>query len=62
MFKLLAKTMRYNFAIHPERSRRFFSLRVQLKEELPLSCIWTNQLETILEEHQKQLSTSEEKG
>lgn len=62
MLRLLTHVSRKTMALQPERSSRFFSLRLELKEELPLSGTITNMVETILEEHAKHLESSEEKG
>jgi hypothetical protein len=45
----LSKLINYGMAFMPERSKRFFTLKVTLKKEIPLSCILSLIKEKIVE-------------
>jgi len=45
----LAKVIRNNFAFQPERSKRFFRLRINLKADIPISSKKINKQDPLIE-------------
>jgi hypothetical protein len=59
----LTNLIKKAFSIIPDRSNRFFNLKIVLKDTVPVSCNYlTNNAEIVMESHNKILKEAEDKG
>ena len=38
MFRFITKNIKNSFAFMPERSKRYFTLKIAIRSDIPLSC------------------------